>query len=99
MQRHIECPGVLGNLGLDCLSLFFRDLRTDRLVAPPSSDSTSLIGRLTHPRPSLPSRYSRRSAPRVFQAVTPDRSSGSTITVNTNPAVGDTPMIRMYPAR
>jgi hypothetical protein len=41
MQRHIECPGVLGNLGLDRLSLCFRDLCTDRLVAPPSSGQSS----------------------------------------------------------
>ena len=79
---------VFGGFGLGRLGLFVGDLGADRLVPPPSG-LTLRLGGTGHERCSFRSKYSRRSPPRLFQAVTPEESSGSTITVSTKPAVGE----------
>src|SRR5699024_2550171 len=94
VQRNLQRDRALGRLGLGGFRLFLRYFGAD-------GSMTSLAGRpdltrgIGHVRSSLPSRESRRSAPRVFHAVTPEWSCGSTITVNTQPAVCEYPMSRV----
>lgn len=83
VQRHVQSVGLLGGLGL-----FGGDLGED-LIVPGPARGLGPIRCLGHEPNSFPSRYTRRSPPRVFPAVTPDQSSGSTITVTMKPAPGE----------
>ncbi|KGI82905.1 hypothetical protein IL38_03335 [Actinopolyspora erythraea] len=85
VQRDIQRRSVFDRFRFGVLGLFRCYFGSDLRMSGTAECPVVLAPR--HVPASLFFRYSRRSAPRVFQALTPEKSSGSTMTVITNSAL------------